>query len=249
MKVLRFQHEGAPHYGLLEGEKVRRISGDPHGSFQLENLMDLKSVELLAPCLPTKIICIGLNYKDHIHEMKLKAPEEPLLFLKAPSALNGPEAPIILPKMSQQVEYEGELAVVMGKKTFHVSEKTATEYIFGYTCFNDVTARDLQRKDGQFCRSKSFDTFACVGPWIETEINPSHLKIETRLNGKVKQHSNSSQLLFSIPHLVSFISHVMTLYPGDIISTGTPSGVGPLQKGDRVEVEIDGIGTLSNFIQ
>jgi 2-keto-4-pentenoate hydratase/2-oxohepta-3-ene-1,7-dioic acid hydratase in catechol pathway len=246
MKFLRFKHDSHFHDGLLEGQSIRKIEGSPFGDFQLTDRFDLKAVQLLAPCVPSKIIGIGLNYKDHIREMGHPTPEEPLIFLKANSSLNGPGDPILLPKMSEQVDFEGELAVVMGKKTRHVSETHAKDHIFGYACFNDVTARDLQRKDIQFTRAKSFDTFSCLGPWIETEIDPSRLKIETRVNGETKQSSNTSELLFSVPKLVAFLSQIMTLYPGDVITTGTPSGVGPLKKGDVVEVTVDGIGTLSN---
>ncbi|MFO1519904.1 MAG: fumarylacetoacetate hydrolase family protein [bacterium] len=246
MKITRFEHPSGNHYGILEGQTLRKIDGDPFGTFQLGESLELSSVKLLAPCLPSKIIGVGLNYKDHIQEMGRPTPEEPLLFLKATSSLNGPGSPILLPKMSRHVEYEGELAVIIGKKTHRATEMHASDHVFGYACFNDVTARDLQKKDGQFTRAKSFDTFSCLGPWIETEIDPSKLKIETRLNGELKQNSNTSNLLFTVPRLVSFISHVMTLFPGDVITTGTPSGVAPLKNGDLVEVTIEGIGTLSN---
>ncbi len=195
---------------------------------------------------PTKIIGVGLNYTDHIQEMGFTTPSEPLLFLKALSSLNFHDQPICLPAMSQKVEYEGELALVIGKKGKDISEADAFAHVLGYSCFNDITARDLQRKDGQFTRGKSFDTFSCIGPWIETELDPSDLKIETRHNGELKQNSCTKNLLFPIPKLIAFISQVMTLYPGDIITTGTPSGVAPLKSGDVVEVSIEGIGTLRN---
>ncbi len=222
------------------------MRGTPFEEIQTVEELDLGSVSLLAPVLPSKIVGIGLNFDDHILEMGYPKPEEPLIFLKAPSAINGPGQPIRLPKQSRQVEFEGELAVVILKTCKDVPEAKAAECILGYSCFNDVTARDLQRKDGQFARAKSFDTFACIGPWIETALDPGNLKIETYLNGELKQSSNTAHLLFSVPKLVSFVSAVMTLYPGDIITSGTPSGVGPLKSGDLVEVRIEGIGSLQN---
>ncbi len=246
MKIIRFEYQHHQRYGILSGEKIQALSGDPFGKLQPGIQLDLKAVKLLAPLQPSKIIGIGLNYLDHIAEMGYQRPSEPLFFLKAPSALNGPGQPIVLPKTSTHVDYEGELAVIIRKTCKHVSAKEAPNFIFGYSCFNDVTARDLQRKDVQFTRAKSFDTFACIGPWIETELDPSELKLETRLNGALKQNSNTSKLLFSIPQLVAFVSEVMTLLPGDVISTGTPFGVGPLKAGDVVEVSITGIGTLTN---
>jgi 2-keto-4-pentenoate hydratase/2-oxohepta-3-ene-1,7-dioic acid hydratase in catechol pathway len=246
MKIIRFEHQQNIKHGLLSGEKVQALGGDPFGTLHSDRELRLKDVKLLSPIVPNKIICIGLNYTDHILEMGGPTPEEPLIFLKAASALNGPNQPIMIPKMSRQVEYEGELAVIIGKTCRHVSEEDAPHFVLGFSCFNDVTARDLQRKDVQFARAKSFDTFACLGPWIETQLDPGQLKIETRVNGELKQSSNTSHLLFKIPQLVSFISRVMTLNPGDIISSGTPSGVGPLKSGDVAEVSIEGIGTLSN---
>ncbi len=246
MKLIRYEYKNNSYNGLLKGEKIEQIVGDPLGSFELGESIALSLVKLLPPSLPSKIIGVGLNYKDHVQEMKFQTPEEPLIFLKPSTALNGPHYPIVLPPMSHRVDFEGELAVVIRRKAHQVSEKEASQYILGYSCFNDVTARDLQKKDGQFTRAKSFDTFACLGPCIETELDPSKLKIETRVNGELKQSSHTSQLLFSVFKLVSFISHVMTLLPGDVISTGTPSGVGPLKKGDSVEVRIEGVGTLIN---
>lgn len=222
------------------------LRGSPFETIQPVEKLELGAVRLLAPALPTKIVAVGLNFDDHILEMGYPKPEEPLIFLKAPSALNGPEEPIRLPKQSKQVEFEGELALVILKTCKDVPEARVYENILGYSCFNDVSARDLQRKDGQFARAKSFDSFACLGPWIETELAPDRLKIETYLNGELKQSSNTAHLLFGVPKLVSFVSEVMTLYPGDIITSGTPSGVGPLRSGDLVEVRIEGIGALRN---
>jgi len=232
--------------------KDGRIRG---GSYSQENgivsggeVLALQDVELLAPSQPSKIVCVGLNYTEHARELKMELPSEPILFLKPPSAVLAPGKEIVYPPSSQQVDYEGELAAVIGKRCKGVSESEAERYILGYTCFNDVTARDLQRRDGQWTRAKSFDTFAPFGPWI-TRIDPADAGIQTRVNGIVKQRSNTSDLIFSVPKLVEFISGVMTLEPGDVIATGTPPGVGPVSRGDRVEVEIEGIGVLENSVK
>lgn len=225
------------------------------GSFSEENgivsggeVLALEDVELLAPCQPSKIVCVGLNYTEHAKELKMQLPSEPILFLKPPSAVLAPGKEIIYPQSSKQVDYEGELGVVIGKRCKSVPAADAERYILGFTCFNDVTARDLQSKDGQWTRSKSFDTFAPFGPWI-AKIDPSNVNIQTRLNGVVRQKSNTSDLIFGIPDLLEFISGVMTLEPGDVIATGTPPGVGPMSKGDKVEVEIEGIGVLENIVK
>lgn len=203
---------------------------------------------MLAPCTPSKIVCLGLNYRSHAEETRLPIPEVPLIFLKPSTAVIGPADEIVLPRQSRRVDYEGELGVVIGKKARHVPQDAARGYILGYTCFNDVSERHNQRDDGQWTRAKGYDTFAPVGPWIETEIEPGNLKIETYLNGEQRQSASTSDLIFSIPGLISFISGVMTLLPGDIIATGTPSGIGPMNPGDTVEVKIEGIGTLRNTV-
>jgi 2-keto-4-pentenoate hydratase/2-oxohepta-3-ene-1,7-dioic acid hydratase in catechol pathway len=208
----------------------------------------IEEVRLLSPCLPSKIVALGLNYRDHAAEVKMELPKEPLLFLKPSTSVIGPGEPIVYPKMSKRVDYEAELAVVIRKTATAVPEERAAEYILGYTCFNDVTARDLQPKDGQWTISKSFDTFAPIGPWIVTDIDPRQLDISSYLNGERRQHSNTKQLVFAPYQLVSFISRVMTLLPGDVIATGTPSGIGPMSVGDRIEIIIEGIGTLSNSV-
>jgi len=248
MKLIRFQYGEEIAFGMLQGNDIQVLVGPPTQPLHVEKTLKLEDVVLLAPILPTKIIGIGFNYKGHADELHAKLPEEPLMLLKPPSALNGPDEPIHLPPSSQRVEFEGELAVVIGKRCKRLSESEVKEAILGYACFNDVTARDLQFKDVQFTRAKSFDTFACFGPWIETEVDPSDLKLETRVNGETKQSARTSELRFSVPKLVSFVSHVMTLEPGDVISTGTPGGTGPLKQGDKVEVEIEGIGTLVNSV-
>jgi 2-keto-4-pentenoate hydratase/2-oxohepta-3-ene-1,7-dioic acid hydratase in catechol pathway len=209
----------------------------------------MSEVFILPPVEPTKIVAVGANYKDHAQEMGRPLPEEPLLFLKPSSAVIGARDLIAYPKMSKRVDYEGELAVVIKKKACLLADDDPVEeYILGYTCFNDITARDLQARDVQFTRAKSFDTFAACGPCIATDVDPSALHVKTFLNGKLRQSGNTRNLIFTVPFLVRFISRIMTLFPGDIISTGTPAGVGPMQPGDRVDVQIEGIGTLSNQV-
>jgi 2-keto-4-pentenoate hydratase/2-oxohepta-3-ene-1,7-dioic acid hydratase in catechol pathway len=202
----------------------------------------------LAPCEPTKIVAVGLNYRDHAEEFGTPIPPEPLIFLKPPSSVVGPGDAIRLPprSLSKRVDFEGELAVVIGRRARNVPVGRAAKYILGYTILNDVTARDLQKKDGQWTRAKGFDTFSPIGPWIVSGISPADLKIETFVNGKRRQASRTSRLAFKVPELVSFISRIMTLEPGDVIPTGTPSGIGPLKRGNKVEVRIEKIGTLAN---
>ncbi len=225
------------------------------GYFEIENgIIDFEglrfeNVRFLPPVKPEKIICIGLNYIDHAKELNMELPEEPIIFLKPPSAVIGHEDFIELPRQSKRVDYEGELAVVMAKRCKNVSREDALEYILGYTCFNDVTARDLQRKDGQWTRAKSFDTFAPVGPYVACFKDASNLRIQTVVNGKVVQSSTTSNLIFDVPTLIEFVASIMTLKRGDVIATGTPAGVGELKHGDIVEVEIENIGTLRNYVK
>ena len=202
----------------------------------------------MPPCQPSKIVAIGINYRSHATEFKHDLPDSPLMFLKPGTAVIGPEDNIIYPPLSKQVDFEGELGIVISKKAYQIAVCDALKYILGYTCFNDVTARDLQKKDGQWTRAKGFDTFAAIGPWIETELDTSALKLETRLNGEIKQSGTTADLIFPVEQLVSAVSQVMTLLPGDVIASGTPSGVGPMQPGDTVEVQIEGIGTLVNHV-
>ena len=198
---------------------------------------------------PSKIVCVGRNYREHAAELGNKMPDEPLLFLKAPSAIIASGQDIVLPGASQQVEHEGELGVVIGRVARNIaSEEDPLSYVLGYTCVNDVTARDLQRKDVQFTRGKSFDTFCPVGPWIETDIDPGNVEVQTRLNGEVKQKGNTADMAFPVAFLIRYISEIMTLYPGDLIATGTPAGVSRMKPGDTVEVEIAGIGVLRNHV-
>ncbi len=241
MKIVRFRYKDRDMIGVQEKNRI-------FVNLQTE-VFDVSDVKILAPVVPSKIVAVALNYKEHAKEMGKPLPDEPLIFIKPPSALCNPYEAIRLPEMSKRVDYEGELAVIIGKKAKNVSVYEAKEYILGYTCFNDVTARDLQKKDTLFSRAKGFDTFAPIGPCIETDVEPMNLKIITRLNGKVVQEGYTSDMIFDVYELVSFISRIMTLYPGDVIATGTPPGVGPLNTGDRVEVNIEGIGTLVNYVE
>lgn len=249
MRIVRFELMGRTGYGILEGEKISVLWGTPYDGLSntTGEVMSLPEVTLLAPCEPTKIVALGLNYRDHAVEFGHPIPEEPLIFLKPSTSVIGPDEDIVYPRMSRRVDYEAELAVVIGRPCRHVREQDFRDYVLGYTVFNDVTARDLQKKDGQFTRSKSFDTFAPLGPWIETVIpDPDNLTVETYLNGERRQHSNTRNMIFSVAVQVAFISRIMTLLPGDVIATGTPSGIGPMQPGDVVEIRVEGIGTLQN---
>ncbi|MFO8011242.1 MAG: fumarylacetoacetate hydrolase family protein [Dehalococcoidia bacterium] len=250
MKIVRYTSNGRTGYGVYQDERVAGLRGTPFRrpafSGKTYNPTDVK---LRSPCTPSKIICLGLNYRSHAEETKLPIPEVPLIFLKPSTAVIGPEANIILPRGTRRTDYEGELGVVIGKRAKDVDEKKAYEYVLGYTCFNDVSERYNQRDDGQWTRAKGYDTFAPIGPWVETEVSPEDLKMETFLNGQRCQSSRTSDLIFSVPALISFISHVMTLLPGDVIATGTPAGIGRLNAGDTVEIAIEGIGTLRNGVE
>lgn len=238
----------APSYGLLEQDAVREITGLPWSSWvEGHTLWDLKNVRLLAPCEPSKIVCVGRNYAAHAAELGNEVPKEPLIFLKPPSSIIGPEKPIVLPKISHRVEHEGELALVMGRKCAHLSDQDdALAFVLGYTCLNDVTARDLQKSDVQFTRAKGFDTFCPVGPYIETQLDPCNIRVECAVNGETRQSGNTSLMIYSLAFLVRWVSRVMTLMPGDLIASGTPAGVGPLVAGDTVEVSVAGAGMLRN---
>jgi 2-keto-4-pentenoate hydratase/2-oxohepta-3-ene-1,7-dioic acid hydratase in catechol pathway len=242
---------GRTGYGILEGEKISVLWGTPYDGMDKTTgeVLSLPEVTLLAPCEPTKIVALGLNYRDHAAEFRLPIPDEPLVFLKPSTAVIGPDEDIVYPAMSRRVDYEAELGVVIGRTCRQVPEEEVRDYILGFTCFNDVTARDLQKKDGQWARAKGFDTFAPLGPWIETEItDPNNLTVEAYLNGESRQHSNTRNMIFKVAAQVAFISQVMTLLPGDVIATGTPSGIGPMREGDVVEIRVEGIGTLKNRI-
>jgi 2-keto-4-pentenoate hydratase/2-oxohepta-3-ene-1,7-dioic acid hydratase in catechol pathway len=250
MKIYRYKHRQTIQYGLLEEDQLILLQRSLLGNFrEKKQKIPIGDVIILPPVLPTKIVAVGRNYKEHADERGQRVPERPLIFLKPPSAVIGTNDIIIYPDGVKRLDYEGELAVVMGKKVWKLGENDSVDdCILGYTCLNDVTARDLQDKDGQWARAKSFDTFAPVGPCIATDLDPSRLKLKTFLNGKLRQSGNTANMIFPVPELIRYISHVMTLMPGDIITTGTPSGVGAMSPGDRVDVQIDGIGSLSNTV-
>ncbi len=275
MRVARFVNDRKVSYGLVLGDDVAgpgaagagtdpdrdaglviaELAGHPFGESEADLKLTgaqfrLADARLLAPILPSKVICVGKNYADHAREMGGEPPPEPVIFLKPSTSVSGPGDPILRPaRLSERVDYEGELAVVIGRVCRDVPADRAGEVIFGYTCANDVTARDLQARDGQWSRAKGFDTFCPLGPWIETAANPAELALTTRLNGEVRQDSRTSLLLHDVAALVVFVSQVMTLLPGDVLLTGTPAGIGPMEPGDEVSVTIDGIGTLRNPVR
>ncbi len=248
MKIYRFRYRKRILQGVLKEEYLFPVVGSVFGDFRLgTSPVPIADVRILPPVLPTKIIGIGRNYRDHAKELNNPLPEEPLVFLKPPTALIGTLDAVVMPPASARVDYEGEVGVVIRKKARQLrDDDPVDDVILGYTCFNDVTARDLQAKDVQFTRAKGFDTFAAVGPCIATGLDPASLRLKTFLNGKLVQSGTTANLIFPIPHLVRFLSRIMTLNPGDIIATGTPAGVGPVSPGDRVDVQIEGIGVLSN---
>ncbi len=251
MQIIKFTTKGhKPQYGWILDEMVGRIDGSLFGAYQrAEPEFHLSRVQLLAPCQPGKIICVGRNFPEHAKEVGAENPTVPIIFMKPTTSLIGPGVPILLPPQSSQVEHEGELAVVLGKPGRWIPVDFARNHILGYTIANDVTARDLQRRDGQWTRGKGFDTFCPVGPWIMTDFNPFDALITTHVNGQMRQMASTRDMIFSIPQLISFISSVMTLESGDLILTGTPAGVGPLLDGDIVKVSIDGLGELINPVE
>jgi len=249
MRICRYQVKEAPAYGIIEGDNIAIIDTDPFSKWKRTgNTVALNKVKLLAPCEPSKVVAVGLNYVDHASELSMDVPKEPVIFLKPATAVIGPGDAIVYPAMSRQVDYEAEIGVVIKRTAKHVAEEDVSPYILGYTCANDVTARDLQRTDGQWTRAKSFDTFAPIGPWIDTDFDPAGVKVESVLNGQVMQSSSTEHMLFAVPRLISFISQVMTLHPGDVVMTGTPPGVGPMQPGDRITIRIEGLGILTNDV-
>lgn len=258
MKFCRFLPLGssasqppAPLYGLIEGEQIREISGPPWNPWSHSSrIWPAPDVRLLAPVDPGKIVCVGRNYAAHAAELGNEVPKEPLIFLKPPSAIVGPGEPIVLTPQSQRVEHEGELALIVGRRCSQLKDSDdALSYLLGYSCLNDVTARDLQKSDVQFTRAKGFDTFCPVGPHIETGLDPSDVLVELRVNGALRQSGRTSLMAYPVVFLVRWISRVMTLNPGDLIATGTPAGVGPLVAGDVVEVSVGGVGVLRNPVQ
>ncbi|MFH1847929.1 MAG: fumarylacetoacetate hydrolase family protein [Candidatus Omnitrophota bacterium] len=249
MKIVRFLYKGREHYGILKGKAIRPLKGSIFGKLiSAGKKVDTQKVKLLCPVLPGKIVCAGLNYKDHAKELNMPLPDEPVIFLKPNTAVIGPGDKIRYPAGIGRLDYEAELAIVIKKKCRDVSESQAGRVILGYTCLNDVTARDLQKKDGQWTRAKSFDTFCPIGPCISTDLDPRDASVELLLNGKRRQSASTKNFAFSVNKLVSFVSSVMTLNPGDVIATGTPPGVGPMKAGDTVEVRIKGIGSLVNAV-
>ena len=248
MRFVRFEDsENQVHQGWIVDDQVGLVDGSIFGAFQRQEVsIPLRKVKLLPPVTPSKIVCVGRNYAEHAREQGADLPTEPLIFFKPPSALIAPGEAIILPSQSQQVEYEGELAVVIGKRAKNITADTARQSILGYTIANDVTARDLQHKDNQWTRAKGFDTFCPVGPWIDTSVDPFDLLISTHVNGILRQMNSTKDLIFPIYNLVAYITSIMTLEPGDLILTGTPAGVGGLKQGDSVRVTIEGIGELTN---
>jgi 2-keto-4-pentenoate hydratase/2-oxohepta-3-ene-1,7-dioic acid hydratase in catechol pathway len=257
MKFLRYVADNREKNGILINGGVIEVGNsliEAIHPFDIEDLEKnkvyaLDEVKILPPVSPSKIICVGLNYRDHAEELKMELPGEPILFLKPPSSIIGHGDEIIYPPQSNQVDYEAELAVIISKKAKNVRIVDALDYVTGYTVLNDVTARDLQQRDGQWTRAKSFDTFCPLGPWMENDLDPSNLNISMRVNGELRQDSNTKNMIFPVEELLSFISNIMTLKPGDVIATGTPPGVGHLSVGDVVEASVEGIGVLKNKIE
>ena len=255
MRIVRFSRDRKIKYGVVEGDWIKGYRGSPFVPANRKKAdfcpdvtaCKISEVKLLAPCLPSKIICLGLNYRSHAREFNLPIPKSPIIFIKPPTAVIGPEDDIVLPN-DARIDYERELAVVIGKKAKNIPAGDYADYVLGYTCFNDVTDRYAQKDDGQWTRAKSYDTFAPLGPYIETEIDPHNLLVETYLNGDRKQSARTGDLIFGISEIISFISGIMTLLPGDVIATGTPSGIGRIKAGDTVEIKIEGIGTLRNGV-
>lgn len=249
MKFVRILLENTPVWGVVEGESVRTLAHAPFESVKYDGKsLPLKDCELLAPCEPTKIVCVGKNYFDHVKEFGGAVPEKPILFIKALNTLNHPEGKIHAPAFVERLDYEGELAFVVKRRAKDVKEEHFADYILGYTCLNDVTARDIQYGDGQWTRGKGMDGFCPIGPIVTDEVDGGHVDIETRLNGETRQKANTDLFMTKLPELFAFITASMTLEAGDVVTTGTPAGVGPMKPGDLVEVEIKGIGILRNHI-
>lgn len=250
MKIARVEFKDVISYAVIDGHDAHLFEGTPFGAPAATGVVaSLDDCRLLAPVVPGKIVCVGKNYRDHAAEMGGEVPEEPLLFLKPSTSVIGPGDTIRKPSAVKRLDHEAELALVIGHAVSHVSEADALAQLLGYTCANDVSARDYQASDGQWTRAKGFDTFCPLGPWIETGLDPKDLHIESRLNGEARQDATTADLVFTPAFLISYISRIMTLLPGDVILTGTPAGVGPMEPGDDIEVEIEGIGTLRNVVE
>jgi 2-keto-4-pentenoate hydratase/2-oxohepta-3-ene-1,7-dioic acid hydratase in catechol pathway len=249
VKIVRFKATGQTRYGVLDGNRVIEYTGTPYGLFKrARKTYAARQVVLLTPVVPSKVIVVGLNFRDRVEETPAPSMEEPMICFKPISGLGGPDDPIVFPPEAGRVDYEAELGIVIKKRCRHASPERAREYVLGYTCLNDVTARDLEARDGHPGRAKSFDSFCPVGPCVATDIDPNGVDIETWLNGERKQFSNTKHMIFPVEDLVSRVSAVMTLVPGDVIATGTPAGSGPMRPGDKVEVRIEGIGSLRNTV-
>jgi 2-keto-4-pentenoate hydratase/2-oxohepta-3-ene-1,7-dioic acid hydratase in catechol pathway len=253
MRLVRYRWGSEPvGWGRVEGNLVELLEGSPLeavGTAPTGTWLALDQLRLLAPTEPTKVIGVGRNYPAHAAEHQAPVPEQPLIFLKPPSAVVGPGEPIVLPPLSEQVEHEGELAVVIGRRGRNIPEAAAPAHVLGYTAANDVTARDLQRRDPQWTRGKGFDSFCPMGPWLETELDLEAVRVSCSVNGELRQEGEAGEMVFSVPHLIAFISSVMTLEPGDVILTGTPAGVDRLADGDEVVVEVEGVGRLVNPVR
>ncbi len=251
MKFARFLHHGETFYGIVD-QRIYPVTGDIFGEFQTGGKgYQLEEVKLLPPCRPSKIILVGLNYLDHVKESQSSrvVPEEPVLFMKPSTSVIGPESVIEYPEGVERLDFEAELAVVIKDRCKNLTPSSVQDHVLGFTCLNDVTARNLQKKDVQWTRAKSFDTFCPLGPFIDDKIDLANSRIESYLNGRLRQSSNTNQMIFSVERIVSLVSEVMTLLPGDVVSTGTPAGVGPMEPGDTVEVFIESIGTLRNYVK
>jgi 2-keto-4-pentenoate hydratase/2-oxohepta-3-ene-1,7-dioic acid hydratase in catechol pathway len=247
MRACRYRHDGAERWGVVEGDRVRPLTGEPWaGGLPEGKPLALGEVALLAPVQPSKVVCVGRNYAAHAREMGNEVPKQPLLFLKPPSSVIGPLEPIRCPPQSSDVQHEAELGVVMGRALSRAGAAEARQAIFGWTCINDVTARDIQREEKQFTRAKGFDTFCPVGPWVDTSLDWADLSVSCRVNGAERQRASTRDMTFDPYALLAYISNIMTLWPGDLVATGTPEGVGRLQAGDWVEVEVSGLGILRN---
>lgn len=249
MKFVRFDRPEGPRWGVLKGEDVLTLSKAPYESLEYDGeKLSLSQCRLLAPCEPTKIVCVGKNYSEHAREMGSEPPGFPVLFIKGLNTLNRPEGAVHAPDFVERLDYEGELAVVIKRRAKNIKAKSFADFVLGYTCLNDVTARDVQRHDSQWTRGKSMDGFCPVGPWVTDEVEPEGLELTTRLNGKIVQRGNTAEFITAVPQLLEFITASMTLEPGDVVATGTPAGIGPMIPGDQVEVSIEGIGTLKNEV-
>lgn len=261
MRVIRFvdvvpgvpEEWQPPQWGVVTGDSVCPVEPSPYECASPAEMLQatgplrpLDQVRLLAPVTPSKVACVGRNYAEHAAEFGNEAPPEPLIFLKPPTSIIGPGAPVVYPALSERVDHEGELAVVIGRRCRRLREEEALSFVFGYTVANDVTARDLQRKDGQWTRGKGFDTFGPVGPWVDTEYDPVNRAVRCSVNGELRQDSNTALMIHSVERILAYITAFMTLEPGDIVMTGTPAGVGPVEPGDTMTVEVEGLGTLTN---